>query len=168
MRRPLGETGARQRLERLGRRSFRAKLGRDASEELGERPGETLDSQAMRDVQKVEEESRTKGGGRDSGQQADEFLRTEGFGEEGHVQLHYVPGSLGGPGWFGWRGVSPVPRTSYRPNSDPNAMNKIDNVQDFCRNCDHEPAILLRPLRKPDIANGNLKTEGLSDAPKAL
>lgn len=47
-------------------------------------------------------------------------------------------------------------------------MNKIDNVQDFCCNCDHEPAILLRPLRKPDIANGNLKTEGLSDAPKAL
>jgi hypothetical protein len=74
----------------------------------GERPGETLDSQAMRDVQKVEEESRTKGGGRDSGQQADEFLRTEGFGEEGHVQLHYVPGSLAAPGWFGWRGVSPV------------------------------------------------------------
>ena len=105
MRRPLGETGARQRLERLGRREIvLRKTGRDG----GSRPEKTLGRQAVRDVQKVEEECRTKGGGRDSGQQAHEFLRAEGFGEEGHVQLHYVPGSLSAPGWFGWRGVSPV------------------------------------------------------------
>jgi hypothetical protein len=46
-------------------------------------------------------------------------------------------------------------------------MNKIDNVQDFCCNCDHEPAILLRALTKPDVANGDWETGGLSDAPKA-
>ena len=63
-----------------------------------------LGREASGSVQHVGEQDGAGEGGGNGGEQAEEFRRAEGFGEEGHVQLHFLLGSLSAPGWFGWRG----------------------------------------------------------------
>ena len=60
-----------------------------------------LGYEAAGGVEHVSEQDGTSEGSRNSGEQAEEFRRAEGFGEEGHVQLHFLVGVSIGP-WVVW------------------------------------------------------------------
>ena len=87
--------GGESRSARVGRRRA---VGRRSPAEF-----RVSDDDAARRVQHVGEQHGAGEGRGDGGEQAEEFRRAEGFGEEVHVQLHFLSGSLSAPGWFGWR-----------------------------------------------------------------